>query len=179
MTFRDYSKYEVYEDGRIYSYKSKKFLKPGTSTSGYQVVSLSNNEGEIKKYQLHRVVYESFTGEQIPEGLQINHIDECKTNNHINNLNLMTCKENINYGTANLRRGKSVSKSNTNNIKLSTALINNTKLSKQVGAFKNGELIMSFPSIAECGRQGFNSGNVSSCCRGKLKTHKGYEWRYL
>ena len=26
--FRDYDKYEVFEDGRIWSYKSKKFLKP-------------------------------------------------------------------------------------------------------------------------------------------------------
>ena len=26
---------------------------------------------------------------------------------------------------------------------------------------------------------GFNSGNISSCCKGKLKTHKGYRWFYL
>ena len=155
MKFRDYNKYDVYEDGRIYSYKSKKFLKPGTSTSGYQIVSLSNNEGEIKKYQLHRVVYETFSGEPIPEGLQVNHIDECKTNNHINNLNLMTCKENINWGSANERR------------------------SKKVGAFKYGNLVFTFQSTQDAGRQGFTQSSVAACCRGERKKHKGFEWRYL
>lgn len=155
MTFRDYNKYEVFEDGHIYSYKSKKFLKPGTSTSGYQIVSLSNNEGEIKKYQLHRVVYEAVTGEPIPEGLQVNHIDECKTNNHINNLNLMTCKENINWGSAKERR------------------------SKKVGAFKYGKIVFTFKSTQDAGRQGFTQSSVSACCRGERKKHKGFEWRYF
>lgn len=26
---------------------------------------------------------------------------------------------------------------------------------------------------------GFHNGHISSCCRGKLKTHKGYKWQYL
>ena len=51
--------------------------------------------------------------------------------------------------------------------------------SKQVGAFKDGELVMAFQSTNEARRQGFNKGHISACCRGKLKTHKGFEWRYL
>lgn len=79
--FRNFDKYEVYEDGRIWSYKYKKFLKLATLPSGYQIVSLSDNEGKIKNYLVHRVVYESVTGEPIPEGMQVNHINECKTDN--------------------------------------------------------------------------------------------------
>ena len=167
--FRDFDKYEVYPDGRIWSYSHKKFLKPGTDTSGYQIVCLVNNEGKRKMYLVHRVVYEAVTGEPIPSNLECNHIDEDKTNCSFSNLNLLTHKENCNFGTRNSRAGKANSKANTNN----------TKRSKAVGAFKDGNLVMSFPSINEAQRQGFNSGNVWACCRGKLKSHKGFEWRYL
>lgn len=162
--FRDFTKYEVYEDGRIWSYSHKKFLKPFTDKEGYQRVGLTDNDGKMKSYLVHRVVYESVTGEPIPENLQVNHIDENKTNNHKSNLNLMTCKQNHNWGTRNARAAKS----NTNG-----------KCSKAVGAYKDGKLVLSFPSTQEAHRQGFGQGNVVNCCRGKMKTYKGYEWRYL
>lgn len=86
----------------------------------------------------------------------------------------------MNYGSRNTR----ASKSNTNNPKLSKALINNKKKSKSVGAFKNNELVMAFPSTRECGRQGFNQGTVAACCRNCYlregnNVYKGYEWRYI
>ena len=163
--FRNYSKYEVFADGRIWSYSRNKFLKPATTKNGYKRVSLSDDDGKMKSYYVHRIVYEAVTGSPIPEGYEINHRSEVKTSNMITNLELISHKENINFGTRNSR----ASKANTNN----------PKLSKLVCAFKDGELVMSFPSIMEARRQGFDSSAVSKCCRGKLKTHKGYEWRYV
>ena len=164
MKFRDYSKYEVYEDGRIWSYSHKKFLKPATRKNGYQQVHLYDNEGKPKMYQVHRVVFEAVTGEPIPNDLQINHINEDKTDNRFENLNLMTCKQNINWGTRTERAAK--------------ARING-KRSKQVGAYKNGELVLVFPSTQEAQRNGFHSGHISDCCNGKLPHYKGFEWKYL
>ena len=106
MKFRDYTKYEVFEDGRIWSYSHKKFLKPETTKKGYQQVMLTDNEGNAKMYYLHRVVYEAVTGEPIPQGMQINHRSEVKTENMITNLELMTPKQNINYGTGIKRKTK-------------------------------------------------------------------------
>lgn len=169
MQFRDFSKYEVYEDGRIWSYKTKRFLKPYTNKNGYQQIKLTDNEGKKKLYYLHRVVWESVTGSPIPEGYEINHIDERKDNNAGSNLQLLTHKQNLNYGTRNSRISKAISKVNTNN----------PNRSKMVGAFKNGNLVMTFPSMAEAARQGFKQSSVSDCCRGKLKTHKGLTWKYL
>ena len=74
--FKDYTKYEIYEDGRIWSYSRNKFLKPKID-DGYQRVHLTDNEGKQKWYLVHRVVYEAVTGEPIPEGMQCNHINEC------------------------------------------------------------------------------------------------------
>ena len=167
--FRNFEKYEVYEDGRIYSYKSKKFLKPIKCPNGYQRVCLVDNEGKMKLYLLHRVVYEAVTGESIPEGMQCNHINEDKTDNRFCNINLLTPKENTNWGTRNSRASKAISKANTNN----------PKRSKMVGAFKNGELIFTFPSSNEAGRNGFKQSAVSDCCNGKRKTHNGFTWKYI
>lgn len=164
MKFKNYDNYEVFEDGRIWSYSQKKWLKPQTKKDGYQIVGLTDNEGKQKTYYLHRVVWESVTGSPIPEGYEINHIDERKDNNAGSNLQLLTHKQNLNYGTRNSRISKAMT---------------NGKLSKQVGAFKNGELVMTFPSTREASRQGFTKSAVVSCCNGKRKTHKGFEWKYL
>ena len=157
--YKDFTKYEVFEDGRIWSYKSKKWLKPITMKNGYQRVWLSNNEGKIKMYLIHRVVYQAVSGEEIPDGMQVNHINEDKTDNRFSNLNLMTPKENTNWGSARERMIKAQN--------------------KQVGAFKDGKLVMTFQSVNEASRNGFHSSAVSKCCNGKRKTHKGFEWRYL
>ena len=172
--FRNYSKYEVYSDGKIWSYSRKKFLKQITDKDGYQVVNLCDNDGKMKMYKVHRVVWESVTGSQILDGYEINHIDENKENNSISNLELVSHKENVNYGSRNSRAGKSISKANTNN----------PKRSKAVGAFKDGELVMVFPSANEAGRNGFNQGAVSACCRNSYlregnNVFKGFVWRYI
>lgn len=169
MKFRDYSNYEIFDDGRIYSYKTKKFLKPYTRKDGYQRVCLIDNEGNRKSYLLHRVVWEAVTGAPIPKGYEINHISEAKDENMITNLELLSHKENLNFGSRNSR----ASKTKTNGVR-----------SKQVGAFKDGKLVMVFPSTAECGRQGFNQGAVSACCcncynREGNNKYKGYEWKFI
>ena len=164
MKFRDYEKYEVFDDGRIWSYSRNKFLKPSTLPNGYQQVYLTDNEGNAKMYYIHRVVWESVNGTPIPDGYEINHINENKEDNRFENLNLMTHKDNINFGSRTERATKS---------KI------NGKRSKAVGAYINDELIFTFPSTQEAQRLGFHSGAVSACCIGKRKTHKGYTWKYI
>lgn len=164
MKFRDYSKYEIYSDGRIWSYKSNKFLKPQITKYGYQQVMLYDNEGKRKWYSVHRIVWEAVTGSQIPEGYEINHISEVKTENMITNLELVSHKDNVNYGSGTKRSSKS--------------------RSKQVGAFKDGKLVMTFYSTNDAGRQGFSQGNVCACCRNCFNregnnVYKGFEWKYL
>ena len=164
MKFRDYTKYEVYPDGKIWSYSHNKWLKPATNKNGYQVVSLYDNEGKRKTYLVHRVVWEAVTGSPIPSNKEINHRNEIKTSNMISNLELVSTKQNCNYGTRNNRIAKS--------------------LSKQVGAFKDGKLVMTFKSTMEAQRQGFYSSNVSKCCRNCFhregnNKYKGFEWKYI
>ena len=163
--FRNFTKYEVFEDGRIWSYPHKKWLKPQTRKDGYQQVRLSDNEGKMKTYLVHRIVYESVTGEPIPKGMQVSHINEDKTDSRFfENLNLLSRKENINWGSG---------------IERSVKARINGKRSKAVGAFQNEKLVMTFPSTMEADRNGFTQGCVSAYLREGNNIYKGYEWRYL
>lgn len=163
MKIKGFDDYEIYpETGQVFSYKTGKFLKPINRGRGYLYVFLTNNEGKSVPYYLHRLIYTAAYGE-IPKGMQINHIDENKQNNCISNLNLMTCKENVNWGTRNERAGKALSKI----------------LSKPLVILKNGKTISYFESTVEAERNGFNKGHLSEVCNGKRKTTKGcyaYYW---
>ena len=69
-------------------------LKPVKNKCGYLYVSLANN-GKVKNFRIHKLVAEEF----IPNAnktLQINHINGIKSDNRAENLEWVTCKDNIN-----------------------------------------------------------------------------------
>lgn len=181
----NYSNYVILpNEGLIYSLKQHKFIG-SPNTKGYWHISLTSDSGSILSTSLHRAIYKCINGD-IPKGFDVNHIDENKSNNSIFNLNLLTHKENCNWGTRNERVGKASAKARlgkplTDECKknMSKVHMNNSYTSIPVGAYKNEELIMSFPSMGEAERNGFNQRHISSCCLGKRKTHRGYEWRYI
>ena len=102
-----FSKYLISTDGQVYSLKSDRLLPQGFTHRGYKQVDVCNDEGIKKHMRVHRLVYMAHIG-AIPEGMQINHKDENKANNCIGNLELMTNKENISYGSRNARISKSM-----------------------------------------------------------------------
>ena len=80
-------------DGKVYK---EKLMKISTNGS-YCEVSL-HKEGKASHHLVHRLVAKAFIPN--PEGLpQVNHIDENKTNNCVENLEWCTAKYNSNYGT--------------------------------------------------------------------------------
>ena len=152
------SLYDASNFGRIRSLKfgKVKILKPFGKKNDYLRIEL-NKDGKRKRYSVHSLVYEAFNGE-IPEDMQVNHINEIKTDNSLWNLNLMSPKENSNYGTGIKRRVEKHSK----------AVLQLT--------YPEGKFIKEWPSATEAGRHGFNQGAILRCCNGKLKQYKGYKW---
>lgn len=133
-------------DGIIQNRKGK-IIKPYKNHKGYCQLRLSG-----KMYLVHRIVFETFVGE-IPSGMQVNHIDENKENNSISNLNLMTCKQNRNWGTA-IKRG--VEKFQK-------------QIRKKIGCFdyQTGELLYTFESITEASNYlNIGSGTISEIVNG-------------
>lgn len=100
-------KYEVSDSGKVrtLNYRGEgitKELKVGVnSITGYVRVALIKDDKTIQKL-VHRLVAEAFipNKDNLP---CINHKDECKTNNHVYNLEWCTYKYNANYGTRNKR----------------------------------------------------------------------------
>lgn len=132
----------------------EKILTPGINQYGYYLIGLYK-QSIRKMYQVHRLVYEAFNG-QIPEGLQVNHINEIKTDNRLENLNLMTPKENTNWGTRNERVSKAVLQFTLDDI-----------------------FVKEYPSTMQVARElGFSCGHICECCKGKRKTAHGYKWKY-
>ena len=76
--------YEVYEDGRIFSFYTNKFLKGEITIHGYLQYTLSI-DGERKRYKAHRLVASLWLDN--PNNYElVNHIDGNKMNNHYSNL---------------------------------------------------------------------------------------------
>lgn len=87
--------YAITSCGKVYSYRTKKFLKAAKDKDGYLCVILSVN-GKRKKYTIHRLVATTYIPN--PDALPtVNHKDEDKTNNSINNLEWLSHRDNVIY----------------------------------------------------------------------------------
>lgn len=189
--------YTFYENKNIWSKTKKRFLKGYINPKGYVQVWLKCTDGKIREFLWHRVIWFVFNG-KIPQDMQVNHINEDKTDNRLCNLNLMTPKENTNHGTRNqriasklrgiprhyvteLKKGRKLSEEHKR--KISESHINNPLLSKQVVAVKDNVIVMEFASICEAGRNGFSHSAVCACCRNCYMRegnnfYKGYRWYF-
>jgi hypothetical protein len=87
--------YEVSKEGVVRNITTKIIIKGGISTSGYKMVSLHINGKRVNK-QVHRLVALAFI-DNPEDKSQVNHKDSDKLNNHINNLEWVTPKENMKH----------------------------------------------------------------------------------
>ncbi|MDD3142536.1 MAG: HNH endonuclease [Lachnospiraceae bacterium] len=175
---------------------SGKIMKQSMHTQGYKTVSLTKY-GITQTEFVHRIVAEAFIPN--PKNLPfVNHKDEDKTNNFVENLEWCSAKYNTNYGTAKkrrIRKIKGILHSNEHKEKISNSLkkyykTHNSptkgiisKNRKRVYQFTlEGKFLKSYSSAyiaAESvghikGRQ-----NISACCCRKRKSAYGYLWSFF
>ena len=153
---KDYEgKYQISNLGRVKSLnynntKKSKLLHQSLINSYYSVCLWKRGKG--KQYRVHRLVAIHFIDNplHLPE---VNHKDENKLNNCVDNLEWCDSKYNCNYG------------------------MRNKKLSKPVQCIETGIV---YPSILDAGKQtGINHTHLGDVVRGKRKTAGGYHWRYI
>ena len=152
--------------------KKGKLLTPHYYPNGYLFFTLTVNG---KKYQepVHRAVAKAFipNPQNLPE---VNHKDEDKSNNCVENLEWCTHQYNNTY--------------NNKHLKVGNKLLNRTDCSKIVYKYKNGTLVEEYPSASEAARQNnVCVSNIVQCCNGGFYLHnkwvnknsiKGFNYSY-
>ena len=151
-----FGKYQVSDIGRVKNSEGL-VMKQQITKDGYLSVALSVN-GKQKRYQVHRLVAMAFlnNANKYPE---VNHKDENKTNNNVNNLEWCSQEYNFYYGTGRAR--------------------NNVQKQKPVEQLKNGEPLKWYDSAKTAESiTGICSSHIGDCCRGKRMNAGGYGWRF-
>jgi len=92
---RNFLDYSVSNWGRVWSYKTEKFLKPCPDHEGYLQVGLYKDRSRYSK-KIHKLVIEAFVG-PCPEGKEANHISGIKANCRLDNLEYLTHSENLKH----------------------------------------------------------------------------------
>lgn len=139
--------------------RTGKILKLLNGTTGYKMVCLSEGFRKFKTKSVHRLVAKAF----IPNPLNlefINHKNEIKTDNRIDNLEWCTRIYNVRYGTAQKRRS-----------------ISRSRRVEQLDL--NGNIIATHYGMNEAERNtGIRTSSIWKCCSGRQHTACGYRWRY-
>lgn len=145
--------YLVSKLGEIFSLKSNRNLKPYKTSKGYLQVRLDGG----KTFHVHRLVAEAFIPN--PENYpQINHINEDKTDNRVENLEWCNQSYNMGHGTGNNRRSSTLKGRKT----------------------MDGKEVARWESTMEVERTlGFKNTNIGACCNGRMKRAYGFIWRYI
>lgn len=165
-TYNDevFNGYEVSDKGNVRNVKTGKVLKTKVDKGGYVQVGLYK-DGKQKWLLVHRMVGCTFIPNDDVTKTEVNHINEDKTDNSVENLNWMSPKENSNWGTRNERIAK-------------TKIENGTS-KKIIGKSLNGNKVIVLKNGTQAKKFGFDQGSISKCCNGKLRQHHGYTWKYL
>lgn len=130
-------------------------LKIRESAKGYPMVWLHAN-GKLNAHSVHRLVATAFLPNptQLPE---VNHINGVKTDNRVENLEWCTISHNRRHSAYVLRNESG-------------------KPKRPVVCIDTGA---TYPSVAEAARAvGGNKQNITNCCQGKRRSHKGLRWKY-
>lgn len=170
--------YMISNQGRVKSlnYMNKEYeqvLKPKKHNKGYLQVQLK--KGGDKTFTIHRLVAQTF----LPNPLNlpfVNHKDENRQNNCVENLEWCDCSYNTKYSLKlhpeRCGSGTRKARSSTNNItKLSVLRVNQYDL--------NGNYIKTWDNARTIFRETkMSDWAISECCRDKRKSAYGYIWQY-
>lgn len=129
-------------------------LHASINSSGYYYYVLTK-QGKHYNKLVHRLVAEAFISN--PQKLaQVNHKDEDKSNNTAINLEWVSPKTNMNYGSRPFLYNKPIAQYTL-----------------------DGHLVKVWPSTKAAGKQGFRSSDISRVANGFHHTAFGYVWKFI
>lgn len=167
--------YGITEDGQVLNYKTQKFMKQRQDKDGYYRLSLTKEGKQYTRF-IHRLLAETFIPN--PKNLPLlNHKDENKQNNSLDNLEWCSEWYNLTYSRNRklaLEKGADFmgfEKTKTNQKKPGSGI------SKPVRCI---ELNIIYDSGAAAARElGLDASHISKVCRGKANTTGGYHFEFV
>ena len=158
----------------FYIRKKGIILKPANHPCGYLVVALCKN-GKSKNFLIHRLVAEAFIPN--PNNKEtVNHKNEIKTDNRVENLEWATLNENLHYGTG-IVRGHA-------NRDRQWHRIHHGGLNPYAKPVKQstlqGDIIKEWACIADAVRElKISYSSICAAAKGKRKFAGGFKWQYI
>ena len=181
--YEDY--YLVSNTGRVFSIRNNRLLKIIIGQSGYCFVHLSVN-GHDKRLPVHRLVAIAFI-QNCDCKPTVNHINEIKTDNHVENLEWATMHEQNTHGT---RIKRAIAHTDfAAREKKYDRFSDKFSASRKMNGFKrmkriyqcndNWDIIAEFDSaVTASDITGISRSCICSCLKTKRHTAGGYKWRY-
>lgn len=155
-----FENYEVSKDGEVRNAKTGHIKKPQKDYQGYLRVHLRKN-GKAYTYKIQRIVAFTWIPNDDPiNKTDVNHIDENKENNCVENLQWASHKQNMQHGTRTQRQKASKSK-------------------PVYYVDEESGVAVVYPSATCAKKDEYSASSITQCCKGKVKTHKGRKWRYV
>lgn len=133
MLMNFFCDYEITTDGRIWSNKSNKYLKPQNNGNGYLKVTLMHEGKRYQRY-VHRLVAFHFIASDV-DCPEVDHIDGDKTNNHVSNLRWVSRSENSKNFCRKSRKGKTTVHRTDTEVRAILALHRKGKSSVEIGKY--------------------------------------------
>lgn len=160
-TIEEFPIYEINKYGDIRNRRTLHVKKPRIDDWGYLQVSLNKGvHGRCHSKTVHRLVAKTFI-EGDHSGLQVNHIDGNKLNNHVSNLEFVTGSQNVQHAYDNGFRKPSGGRGPIQRIRI----------------VETGQI---FDNMADCARYvGGDSGNICRCVHRPHTTYKGYHYEVV
>lgn len=148
----------------------RKVLKQIIDNKGYLHIGVYHKGNGCKLMQSHRLIARTFIPN--PDNKpQVNHINGNKSDNRVENLEWVTCKENMHHRYRVLKRKNPLWQ--MRRCWEASAKVN----SKKVKCIETGTI---YPSAGQATLDtGIDSGCIRSTCRGAQKTAGGYHWVYV
>jgi len=139
MKIPNYDNYIIYNNGDVFSIKKNIFLKTRTNYDGYKRVDLSDNNKKKKTFFIHQLVAIAYLNHTLDNYDKcIDHIDNDKTNNVYNNLQIISRSQNSRKGASTLEQKLKQGTYKTQNGTY-IAMIQFNNIKQYLGTFKTFE----------------------------------------
>jgi hypothetical protein len=155
----NYSNYSISKEGEVYSKKIKRLCRNTILPNGYHKIKLKSNDGVYKDLYVHVIIAMTYLNYQPSSNKYvINHIDGIKSNNKLDNLEVITQKENMAHSVK----------------------INNDKIFRRAVYYINndGETI-TYKSAKEASiNTGIDNSSILKSCKSDTKKAGNIKWYY-